>query len=135
MKDHLDSASREEIVKYRLEKSNASMAEAQLLADGRYYDSAVTRLYYACFYAVSALLIHNNIECGSHAGVKRMFSLHFGRTGKIGQTHIITLSNLIQGRQLSDYEDFVYQDLESYSIYKADAEALIKTVTELISKS
>lgn len=88
MKDHLDSDSRQAIVTYRIEKSHTAMKEASVLAENHFYDSAVTRLYYACFYAASALLISKGIECGSHSGVKRMFSMHFISTGLIEQkTH------------------------------------------------
>lgn len=132
MKDRLDQKSRKDLIEYRLEKSQTSMQEAAVLAQGGFYDSAVTRLYYACYYAVSALLISHNIECGSHAGVKRMFSMHFGRDGKVDQQHIRTYSNLLQGRQISDYEDFTYQDSSSYAIYREEAEALLDAVKSLI---
>ncbi len=133
MKEHLDTESREAIVEYRLEKSESAIKEADLLAENGFYDSAVTRLYYACFYKVSALLISRNMECGSHAGVKRMFSLQFGRTGLIDQMHIRTYSSLLQGRQISDYEDFEYQDAESYRIYRIQTESLLNAVDEIMN--
>lgn len=132
MKESLDPESRAAIIEYRLEKSRDAMKEAALLADGNFFDSAVTRLYYACFYAVSALLISKSIECNSHAGAKRMFSLHFIRTSLVDQKHITTYSNLMQGRQLCDYEDFIYQNAESYALYRSQAEALIDAITPLI---
>lgn len=103
------------------------------MAENHFYDSAVTRLYYACFYANSALLISKGIECGSHSSVKRMFSMHFISTGLIEQKHIRTYSTLMQGRQLSDYEDFTYQDKESYGIYLKMTTEFIEAVMPLIA--
>ena len=121
MKEHLDEASRQEIIKYRVEKSDSAIREADILARNEFFDNAVTRLYYACYYLASALLIKEGIETTSHAGVKRMFSLKFIRNGVLDQKYFQILSNLLQGRQLSDYEDFIYQDKESYNLYRSEA--------------
>lgn len=132
MTDTLDEEARLAIIAYRIEKSASALKEAEILSENQFFDSAVTRLYYACFYMASALLISKNIECGTHAGVKRMFALHFVRTGIIAQTHLSTFSNLMQGRQLSDYEDFSYQDSDSYAVYRQQAEAFIAAIRPLI---
>ncbi|MBR7034543.1 MAG: HEPN domain-containing protein, partial [Bacteroidales bacterium] len=42
-------------------------------------------MYYACFYAASALLIANEIQVKSHEGVRQQLGLHFVLTGKIPQ--------------------------------------------------
>lgn len=76
-----DSESRAHLVNYRLEKSDIALKEADVLAQHEFFDNAVTRLYYACFYAAFSLLILNFIETGSHRGVKTMLSLHFVKTG------------------------------------------------------
>ena len=62
MKQHLDNESREALVEYRIEKSDIALKEAELLAEKGFYDSAVTRLYYACYYMACALLIKNGID-------------------------------------------------------------------------
>lgn len=102
MKEKLDPNSRKELIAYRLEKSNQAFLEAVLMAQNKYYDSAVTRLYYACFYAALALLIENEIETSSHRGVKAMLSLHFVKNNLLETKHVRTYSELLNGRQLSD---------------------------------
>ena len=56
MKDILDKESKQALVQYRLERSVNSLDEAQYMAKGGYYNAAINRLYYACYYAVVALL-------------------------------------------------------------------------------
>ena len=48
-----------------------------------HYNTAVNRLYYACFYAVNALLLKYGIPAHTHNGTKSMLGLHFVSNGKI----------------------------------------------------
>lgn len=45
------------LVQYRLDRSREALAEAVLLLDSGHANTGVNRLYYACFYAGSALLL------------------------------------------------------------------------------
>ena len=132
MKDHLDSDSRNNLVKYRMEKSENALEEAKIMANHGFYDNAVTRLYYACFYAASALLIKNNIETGSHRGIKTMLSLHFVKPGLLETKHVRTYAELLNGRQLSDYEDFFYQDKDSFEAYLEKTVEFLKVIKTMI---
>lgn len=132
MKSILDSESRKAIIDYRLEKSRDAILDAEILAQNQRFDNAVTRLYYACYYVASALLIANGIETTTHAGIKRMLSLHFIKTGKLDCLYIRIYSDLMNGRQLSDYEDFVYQDFDSYSKYYQQTQEFIEKITNLL---
>lgn len=132
MKDSLDPVSRKELIAYRLEKSKQAMRQAEIMAEHEMYDNAVTRLYYACFYVASALMIKNHIECGSHRGIKTMLALKFVKTGLLDPKFVRIFSELLNGRQLSDYEDFFYQNQESYIKYKEDANEFIRTLSKMI---
>lgn len=57
MKEKLTPENRIAIVTYRLERAHETLKEADYNTDGGYYNAAVNRLYYACFYAASALLL------------------------------------------------------------------------------
>jgi len=52
---------RSEYVKYRIKSAFNSFDAAKLLADNGFWNSSVNRLYYSVFYAVNALLVHNEI--------------------------------------------------------------------------
>lgn len=79
MKETLDEQSRNELVKYRLERAEETLREADLLAGEGFYNATINRLYYACFYSVMALLVKHSITATSHSGVKsaRVFASLF----------------------------------------------------------
>lgn len=47
----------------------------------------MNRLYYACYYAVTALLISNGLNATTHAGVRTMLGLKFIKTGILELDH------------------------------------------------
>ncbi|MBQ5512277.1 MAG: HEPN domain-containing protein, partial [Bacteroidales bacterium] len=53
---------RRDIVNYRIEKANKTLDDAQKNLNYGMYNVAANRLYYAFYYAASALLISNKIE-------------------------------------------------------------------------
>lgn len=61
MKESLDEQSRQSLIGYRLDRAYETMKEANLLAKEGFYNAAVNRLYYACFYASIALLVANGL--------------------------------------------------------------------------
>ena len=77
MKQELSPEHRKALTRYRLERAHKTLEEAIYLRDGGYFNAAVNRLYYACFYAASGLLIANGIEASTHAGVKAMLSCRY----------------------------------------------------------
>ena len=73
------------IVAYRIERAKATVAEVRDIVELGHYNTAMNRLYYACFYAAIALLIKHKIEARTHSGVRRMLGLHFVKTGKVSE--------------------------------------------------
>jgi len=74
-----------EMVSYRMKRANETLNEVQQHIENEFWATAINRLYYACFYAVSALLLKNDIKTQSHAGIRQMFGLHFVKTEIIPQ--------------------------------------------------
>lgn len=101
----LTDEERKAIVDYRIERAEASFREAEFVVTGKFWNLAANRLYYAAFYMCEALLLKNKIATSSHAGVIRMMSLHFVRTGLLSKEEGILLSNLFRMRQTGDYND------------------------------
>lgn len=135
MKDSISAEDRHSLVQYRLQRSYDTLKEADYNAAGTFYNTAVNRLYYAAYYAVSALLLANSIEANTHAGVKTMLSLKFIKTGQLDPIYGRTFMTLFENRQSGDYEDFVYCDAELYALLRPKSEELINAVAALISNS
>ena len=67
-------------IQYRFKRSQESFEEALIMIQNSRWNAAVSRLYYACYYAVIALLLKNNIETRTHSGVRTKFSDIFIKT-------------------------------------------------------
>jgi len=102
-------------IKYRINKSKETLADAILLSENERWNSAVNRLYYAAFYLVSALIHQKGNKAESHNGTKTQFNLHFIKTGLITLEHGKLYANLFDWRQESDYADFI--DFEKEFVY------------------
>ena len=61
---------RNAIVLYRMENARRTLNEIADHCERGYWNTAINRMYYACFYAASALLVANKIVVKSHEGVR-----------------------------------------------------------------
>jgi len=83
----------EDLVKYRISRSLETLREADAMIQNGFWNASVNRIYYACYYAVSGLLLKKNIETNSHKGIRQMFGLHFVQSGIVSK---------VDGRFFSD---------------------------------
>ena len=104
-----------ELVKYRLERADEAFEEAKLLAEKSKWNTAVNRLYYCCFYAVTALLAKEDMSSSKHTGIRSLFNLHYVKTGKVSKEIAQTYNDLFEKRQEGDYMDFVRFDEKQVS--------------------
>lgn len=101
-----------DIVLYRINNARKLLPEIKDHIERGYYNTAMNRMYYACFYAVSALLLHTEIDgIKSREGVRQMFGKHFILTHIIPKEwgHFYTI--IYNNRTAADYEDFKNYDL------------------------
>jgi uncharacterized protein (UPF0332 family) len=73
----------EDYRKYRIKRAKETIEEVQVHIENRFWNTAIIRMYYACFYAVSALLAKDMIEVSSHSGVRQKFGEYYVKPGKI----------------------------------------------------
>jgi uncharacterized protein (UPF0332 family) len=65
----LQQESRNALVTIRLQRANETILETKANMQLGYWRVAANRLYYACYYAASALLIKNGITAHTHTGI------------------------------------------------------------------
>jgi len=128
----IDDTTREAIVRYRIDNALNTLNEIQILIDNELWNTAVSRLYYACYYAVSALLISIGVETHSHSAVRTMLSMHYTKTGKLSISHSKFYADLFSNRQSSDYADFVYFDRDTVEILYEQAKEFVEAIRALI---
>ena len=122
------------LVKYRIQRAKETLADADNLINNGSYNSAVNRLYYACYYSVIALLIKNGINAQTHQGVIQMFSLHFIVTNKINKKYSVFYGKLFNSRISGDYDDFVQYDAQMVNPMYLQAKEFIDIIEEEVNK-
>ena len=110
------------------------LKEIPYLKQQGYYNTAVNRLYYACYYAAVALLIKHEINPGTHAGVKQMIGLHFVATGRMSRELGRCFSLLFERRHSSDYDDFAYSSEEEIDELLPKATDFIEAIEVLLKE-
>jgi uncharacterized protein (UPF0332 family) len=120
------------LIAYRIENSMQTLEEIPTHISNGYLKTAINRMYYACFYMVTALLIKNNISVYTHAGVRQMLGLHFVKEGKLEIKMSKFYNDLFVNRQEGDYSDFVYYDSETVSEMFDQAIQFVKAIQKLI---
>jgi uncharacterized protein (UPF0332 family) len=127
------SGNKKDLIEYRINRAYETLKEAELLFNSNYWNAAVNRSYYSCYYIVSALLLKNEINPKSHKGVRQMFALHFIQTGIISKDWGRFYSDLFDKRQTGDYDDFVLHDKETAEEIIKLTGSFLKEVHALIS--
>ncbi len=124
--------SKEDYIKYRLERAKQTLLDARTLASNKSWNSTINRLYYACFYAVHALLLKNNIKTHTHNGARIKFFHDFIRTGIIDKEYSKLYSDLFDWRQEGDYADFAEFDAETILPLPNKVELFIHEIEKLL---
>ena len=134
-KGQLSDTDRIEVVRYRLEKTNRTYQEAVGSINNGYVETAANRLYYAAYYAVSALLISYKYEASTHNGVIQMFGKAFLKNNIIDKKYGRIFNQLFSLRLTGDYEDRHILDMKTEVLPLVEpAQELITLVSEMARK-
>ena len=122
------------LITYRLERARESLEEANILLERGYGNTFVNRLYYACFYAISALLLTKGLSSAKHSGIRSLFHQNFVKSGlvktELGQLYDMLFDN----RQKGDYADLVRFDLNEVCDWYDEAQEFVETVENIVKK-
>ena len=124
----------QDLVAYRMQRAREALEEARAMQDIGHANACMNRIYYACFYAVTALLGAHGYSSAKHSGVRSLFGRHFVNTGLIARDLGRFYSHLFESRQESDYVDFVRVDPETLPEMIERASQFVDAVSELIGK-
>lgn len=134
MKEQLSRDNIEALVAYRFKRAEETLTEVPFLKQQGYYNTAINRLYYACYYAAVALLIKHEVNPSTHAGVKQMLGMHFVATGRLSRELGRCFSLLFERRHSSDYDDFAYSSEEEINELMPKAQAFIEAIGVLLKE-
>jgi uncharacterized protein (UPF0332 family) len=118
---------RPDYIEYRLSKAKEALHDAKLLAENKSWNACINRLYYTCYYAVSALLLKQGIATQTHTGLKTQFNLHFVKTGIVEKEFGKLYISLMDWRQKGDYGDL-------FDFNHETVEPLLKPVEDFLNE-
>ncbi len=91
-------------IKSLIEKAKKYLNTAELVLNNGDYDTAVSRIYYAMFYIVRAVLITKDVYPKTHAGTLNAFSEHFIKSTLFSKEMGKDFKNAFERRQQGDYD-------------------------------
>lgn len=118
---------RETIVAFRLQKGIETLEEAKGIATLGYWNAVANRLYYACYYVTSALLIKNKYAAQTHRGIIHLLGMHFIKKGIVSQDSGKLYSKLFELRQTGDYDDL-------FNLSESDVKPMISAAKKYIDE-
>jgi uncharacterized protein (UPF0332 family) len=123
----LKEEDRKVIVALELEKSDKTWSQLGIQIQAGLWELVANRLYYSLFHAVSALLIHDSHEVGTHRGAVNKFSMFYVKTGIFTKDEGRLYSRLQQLREDGDYNC-------SIDVEQEEVEEKIEPTLQLINK-
>ena len=114
-------------IRNRLAKAQETYQAALVLYDACQWNSVINRLYYACFYSATALLLYKKLHAKSHAGVISQFSENIVRTGLVSKDEFRVYAKLLSWRSKGDYSDL-------FDFTKEDVDSMMQPTKEFIDK-
>jgi uncharacterized protein (UPF0332 family) len=123
-----------DLVQHLLTRAREALEEAKILADSGHWNTCVSRLYYSCFYVVSALLHKQGLSSAKHSGIRSLFNNHFVRTGLVSKDVSSIYNDLFDRRQESDYGPFFeFEECDAMPWFR-EVEIFISTINKLIDQ-
>ena len=122
----------EDYIAYRLQRAKETILEVEIHIQNEFWNTAVNRMYYACFQAVGVLLIKHGIETSTHEGVRRKFVQLFVKTGMLERSLAKHYTDLFTKRNKGDYNDFFDYDEETVNSLLPLSKSFIEKIEELL---
>ena len=122
------------IIKYRLDKADEAIKDAESLFNQGSLFSTVNRIYYAMFYSVNSLLLLKGLSSSKHKGVLSLFNKEFVKTHIISDEYGKFYNNIFELRQEGDYDDLVEFKREDVEEWLRKAKNFIREIKLIIEK-
>ncbi|MDH7485978.1 MAG: HEPN domain-containing protein [Anaerolineae bacterium] len=106
MAEHLDEVQR------WMDKAHSSLKAAETLIEDMLFAEAISRAYYAMFYAAKALLLRDGVDVSSHSAVVAAVGRVYVKDGRLDSAYHKLLIEGFDWRQKSDYD--VYWTVDRY---------------------
>jgi len=129
-----DAEARSALIRQMVEKANLAIAAARREAQAGDLALAMNRVYYACFYAASAVLTHEQRRFGRHSSVRAAVHQHLVKTGRLAPELGRFYDDAFDDRQEADYGAVAEFDSLSVQSRIEIAERFVGEMKRLIAR-
>ena len=129
----LSDEERRAIVLYRVEKARKAIEDIHKVFPLEVWGIIANRMYYALYYAATALLVQDEHEVGTHKGVISLFNLYYIKTGMLTREDGTLFGNIFAFRKGNDYDDFIDASENEINYYLPRVEALVEKIISFIN--
>lgn len=119
---------------YWMEKADESLRAAKVLLDADITGASMSRLYYAVFYAASALFAAKGIQYGKHSAVQSAVHRDLVKSGIIAKDLGALYDRMFNARQESDYKAFTEFSIGDVTAELIEVERFIQQFHTLLAE-
>ncbi len=130
----LSEQDRQTMCKLHMERSELFLQKADAYYAQCDFYTAANRYYYACFHAIHALFVVNELYTRSHEGMNVLFSLHFVKTGVFDPKYGSLVARMEQLRDKADYNVLFEVGEEDLQSMRPLIHKLIEQIKEYLNK-
>jgi uncharacterized protein (UPF0332 family) len=124
---------RDRVIEYWIGMSAESMASAESEYEAGRHAFAVNRAYYACFYALSAVLLQDGHRFAKHSGVRAAPHRHLVRAGKLDAAWGSYYDRVFDYRQRGDYQELTVFEAEQVRELCDQAQGFLSEMSRLLN--
>ena len=133
-KGPIDNIHKDVLTRYWMEKAYESMEAAQSEYDSGRNTTAVRNLYYACFYALTAVLLKEGRSFKKHTGVKAALHKDLIKTGIVEPIWGKFYNKIFDSRHEGDYQPLRVFEAEEVRIFLTQGAGFITKMENLLVK-
>jgi len=122
-----------ELITLRMQQAGETLREAQILLGEHAGRGAVSRAYYAMFYAVLALLATRGLGSSKHSGMISLFDREFVKPGELPKELSRSLHLAFERRQQADYGELVELDEAGAARVLVEAEIFVQRIRDYLT--
>ena len=126
---------RDSLVKIRFEQAEEAYDAASILINNQKYISAISRIYYSMFNAVTALAIRNGFETSKHARLLGWFNKEFIHTGLLDVKFSQIVRDAFDRRTKADYDTIPVPPVATIEQMLKEARLFIDEMKKFINES
>ena len=130
----LSQEERNAIVAYRTEKARIALDEIKKVMPLEVWGIIANRMYYALYYAVSALLTKDSHPVNTHKGALSLVNQFYVKTDILTKEDGHLFGQVFAFRQGSDYDDFIDATKEDVEQIFPKVEALVEKIIALTNE-